>query len=81
MKIDCSFVCDITTDPSDCALITATVAMAHGLNLKVVAEGVETDEQLTFLKKVGCDYVQGYLFSKPVPEDEMKRLIELSIAV
>lgn len=81
LKIDCSFVCDITTDPSDCALITATVAMAHGLNLKVVAEGVETDEQLTFLKKVGCDYVQGYLFSKPVPEDEMKRLIELSIAV
>jgi len=75
LKIDRSFVKDISTDPADKELISATVAMAHGLGLKVVAEGVETDEQYQFLKKIGCDYAQGYLFSKPMPE---KKLLELS---
>ncbi len=71
LKIDQSFVRDISVDPEDQALIDATIAMAHGLNLKVVAEGVETEAQLTYLKKRGCDYAQGYLFAKPMPEDEL----------
>ena len=79
LKIDRSFVNDITTDPSDRELINATIAMAHGLNLKVVAEGVETEEQLKYLKGLGCDYAQGYLFSKAVPESEMSAIIKKEI--
>lgn len=71
LKIDKSFVSDITVNPADQALINATITMAHGLNLKVVAEGVETKEQLDYLKKQGCDYTQGYFFAKPMPEDEL----------
>ncbi len=71
LKIDRSFISDITEDPADRALIDATIAMAHGLNLKVVAEGVETEEQLACLKKRGCDYAQGYFFAKPMPGDEL----------
>jgi len=74
LKIDRSFVEDISTDQADKELISATVAMAHGLGLKVVAEGVETAEQHQFLKKVGCDYAQGYLFSKPMPEKSLLKL-------
>jgi len=79
LKIDRSFVNDITTDASDRELINAVVAMAKGLNLKVVAEGVETEEQLQYLKDIGCDYAQGYLFSKPIPENQMLDLIEFGI--
>ena len=74
LKIDRSFVEDISNEQADKELISATVAMAHGLGLKVVAEGVETDQQYQFLKKVGCDYAQGYLFSKPMPEEELLAL-------
>ncbi|MGB0203750.1 MAG: EAL domain-containing protein [Neptuniibacter sp.] len=66
IKIDQSFVRDIETDPEDCALIEATIAMAHALNLRVVAEGVETTAQLEFLEGINCDCLQGYYFSKPV---------------
>ncbi len=76
LKIDRSFVDDIMTSQSDRELINATVAMAKGLNLKVVAEGVETIEQLAYLKGIGCNYAQGYLFSKPVPENEIQKLID-----
>ena len=71
LKIDQSFVSDITVDPSDQALINASIAMAHGLNLKVVAEGVETEEQLAYLRKRGCDTAQGDLFAKAMPEDAL----------
>ncbi|WP_051303523.1 putative bifunctional diguanylate cyclase/phosphodiesterase [Psychromonas aquimarina] len=71
LKIDKSFVDDITTSPSDQTLIKAAVAMAHGLNLKVIAEGVETEKQLEYLEKLDCDYAQGYFFSKPIPFDKM----------
>ncbi len=76
LKIDKSFVDDITTSPSDQALIKATVAMAHGLNLKVTAEGVETEEQLAYLENLDCDYAQGYFFSKPIPFDKMDKYLE-----
>ncbi|MEE9545770.1 MAG: EAL domain-containing protein [Rhodospirillales bacterium] len=66
VKIDRSFVRDITVDKDDAVLIEAIITMAHRLNLKVVAEGVEKKEQLEFLRSQGCDFAQGYYFSKPV---------------
>ena len=75
LKIDRSFVCDITEDEADRELINASIAMAHGLGLKVVAEGVETEEQLAHLKEKGCDYAQGYLFSRPVSLKEIMELL------
>jgi len=78
LKIDRSFVNDIATSSAGRELIKATVAMAHVLNLNVVAEGVETDEQLTFLKFLGCDNAQGYLLSKPLPEERLFKLLEQS---
>jgi len=65
LKLDKSFVNDITTDPSDAAIATAVISLAHSLNLDVVAEGVETEAQLAILTKEKCDRIQGYYFSKP----------------
>lgn len=76
LKIDRSFIRDITRDPADRELINATIAMAHGLNLKVVAEGVETAEQFAYLKSLNCDYVQGYLFGKPMTETELTAILK-----
>lgn len=76
LKIDQTFINDISIDPADRKLITAAIAMSHGLNLKVVAEGVETLEQLNYLKKLNCDYAQGYLFSRPITAEKFTELLK-----
>lgn len=75
LKIDQSFIKDISTDHDDESLVSLIISMAHTLKLRVIAEGVETEEQLAFLKQNNCDLFQGYLFSRPVPADEFEKLL------
>jgi len=76
LKIDQSFVRDLTVNADDASIVTAIIAMAKSLGLEVVAEGVETKEELAFLSKLHCDEYQGYYFSKPVPAEEFARLMQ-----
>jgi EAL domain-containing protein (putative c-di-GMP-specific phosphodiesterase class I) len=70
LKIDRSFIRDIAVDPDDAAITNAIISMARSMHLKVIAEGVENEVQLSFLREHECDQIQGYYFSKPVPADE-----------
>lgn len=75
MKIDRSFVNEIVTDPGAATIATSVIALAHRMRLGVVAEGVETEAQAGYLRQNGCDQMQGYLFSKPVPAEEFAELV------
>ena len=79
LKIDRSFVDGLPDDNNDRAITSAVISMAHNLNLKVIAEGVETERQLGFLRESGCDEVQGFLISKPVAPNELELLIERAV--
>jgi diguanylate cyclase (GGDEF)-like protein/PAS domain S-box-containing protein len=79
IKIDQSFVRDIVTDPSDKAIVKTIVAIAHTLDLDVIAEGVETGEQLQILKDMGCTSFQGYLFGKPMPLEKFEAILKQAV--
>ncbi len=76
LKIDQSFVRDIPRDPDDAVIAQAIIAMAHNLDIRVIAEGVETAKQLAFLQAKRCDGMQGYYFSKPILAEAMTRLLQ-----
>ena len=75
LKIDIAFIREVTFNPQDAAIARTIIELAHSLNLQVIAEGVETREQLAFLADNGCDQVQGYLFCRPLPARELEALL------
>ncbi len=75
LKIDIAFVREVTSNPDDAAIVLAIISMAHSMKLQVIAEGVEKDAQLAYLRRHGCDEMQGYYFSRPVPQEEFEQML------
>ncbi|MFC5459142.1 EAL domain-containing protein [Massilia niabensis] len=80
LKIDKSFVSELADNPDDQAIAMAVISLGHKLNLRVIAEGVETEQQRAFLRENECDEMQGYLFSRPVPADEIEAMFDRQMA-
>jgi EAL domain-containing protein (putative c-di-GMP-specific phosphodiesterase class I) len=76
LKIDRSFIIRMGEDPNAMTLVSTIISLAHALRLKVIAEGVETEDQAKFLRLLRCDEMQGYLFSKPVPAEQLVALLK-----
>lgn len=76
LKIDMSFIRKIGENPKTKSIVHSIIGMAHEIGIKTVAEGVETEEQVSFLRQSGCDYIQGYYYSKPLPEEEFVEFLE-----
>ncbi len=81
LKIDRSFISNVTDSADDRTIVRALIQMAHNLKLSVVAEGVETEDQLALLREERCDIVQGYVFGKPLPPEDFVKLLPLANAV
>lgn len=75
LKVDQAFVRDLAVDPNDASIVRTVLAMAHGLGMEAVAEGVESAQHIDFLKKEGCKYFQGYYFSKPLSVTDFEKLM------
>ncbi len=75
LKIDCAFITNITSNPDDLSIVSTIISLGHSLELKVIAEGVETEEQANLLRLLKCDVFQGYLFSRPVPVADIDLLL------
>jgi diguanylate cyclase (GGDEF)-like protein/PAS domain S-box-containing protein len=75
LKIDIAFIRNVTSDPGAASIVQAIIRMAHSLKLEVIAEGVETLAQLRYLRREGCDYIQGYYFSQPLPASEIEKML------
>jgi EAL domain-containing protein (putative c-di-GMP-specific phosphodiesterase class I) len=80
LKIDQSFVRQITSAPDDTTIVTAVISMGRALHLRVIAEGVETKDELAFLQAHECHEAQGYYFSRPVPPEEFAKLLKSGLA-
>ena len=79
LKIDQSFVRDILTSEEDGSITKAIIQLGHSLGLKVIAEGVESERQLEFLRESGCDEAQGYYFSRPIPAEELAAMLRAEL--
>jgi diguanylate cyclase (GGDEF)-like protein len=79
LKVDQSFVRNMTTNPDDASIANTVIHLGQSLNLIVIAEGVETQEQLTMLEQYGCDEIQGYFFSKPIPKESLEKFITVKL--
>ena len=75
IKIDRSLITDIATGTDNAEIVRAVIDMGHSMSRRIVAEGVETEQQLAHLRRLGCDEIQGYLFSRPVPGPELLKLL------
>ena len=80
LKIDQSFICDINENLDDRNIVKTIISMAHNLNMITIAEGVETRDQLEFLQQNGCNEIQGYYFSRPIPASEFEVFVKQHIA-